>query len=101
MWKEAIVVIFILMNKRFCCIVIGAKFHVSFATIINRKTGSVEFSFSFQLVDISDGFLSLMDDSGEVRDDVRCPDNDLGKDISARFEKDEQLLVSSFRDRSV
>ena len=45
------------------------------------------------MVDISDGFLSLMDDSGEVRDDVRCPDNDLGKDISARFEKDEQLLV--------
>ena len=36
-----------------------------------------------------------MDDAGEVRDDIRCPDNDLGKDISARFEKDEQLLVSS------
>ena len=52
-------------------------------------------------MDISDGFLSLMDDAGEVRDDIRCPDNDLGKDISARFEKDEQLLVSSSHDRSM
>jgi translation initiation factor 5A len=49
-----------------------------------------------QLVDIgSDGFLSLMDDSGDVRDDLRLPsEENLGKEIKERFDKDEQLLVT-------
>merc|ERR1712224_174138 len=36
----------------------------------------------FQFVDIdSDGMLSLMDDSGEMKEDIKCPDNDVGKEI--------------------
>jgi translation initiation factor 5A len=34
-----------------------------------------------QLVDIDDNFLSLMDDGGETRDDVKVPEGDLGKEV--------------------
>lgn len=36
----------------------------------------------FQLLDVSDdGFLSLMDDNGTTRDDLKVPDGDLGTEI--------------------
>ncbi len=41
-------------------------------------------------MDIDDGFLSLMQDDGTTRNDVKVPDNDLGKEIQAKFEADEQ-----------
>ena len=42
-----------------------------------------------------DGFLSLMDDSGEIRDDVKVPDSDLGKDITEKSKDDNnQYLVT-------
>jgi len=41
----------------------------------------------FQLVDISaDDFLSLMDDGGDVREDVKIPEGDLGAEIRQKFE---------------
>lgn len=46
-----------------------------------------------QLVDIADDFLSLMDDNGETREDIKIPDSDLGKEIREKFEKDEQIMV--------
>ncbi len=46
-----------------------------------------------QLVDIDDGYLSLMDDAGDTRDDIKNPDNDLGKDIQTKFDDGEALLV--------
>ena len=43
----------------------------------------------YTLVDISDdGFLSLMDDSGETREDVKLPDGDLAFDIKGKFENE-------------
>ena len=51
-------------------------------------------TFYFQLINIDDGFLSLMDDSGEMKEDVKIPDNDVGKDIQAKFDADEQILVT-------
>lgn len=40
----------------------------------------------FQLVDISaDDFLSLMDDGGEVREDIKIPASDLGEEIRTKF----------------
>ena len=51
-------------------------------------------SLLLQLLNIDDdGFLSLMDDLGETKEDIRLPDSDLGKEIRTRFEKDESLLV--------
>lgn len=49
----------------------------------------------FQLVDISEGFLSLMMDNGDVREDLRVPDGDLGKEIESKFAAGEEMLVSA------
>ncbi|XP_077998402.1 eukaryotic translation initiation factor 5A-1-like [Glandiceps talaboti] len=48
----------------------------------------------YQLVNIDDGYLSLMDDSGDTRDDIKLPDNDLGKDINTRFSSEEVFMVT-------
>lgn len=51
--------------------------------------------YFFQLVDISvDGFLSMMLESGELREDIKLPEGDLGADIKQRFEGGEDMLVS-------
>ena len=49
----------------------------------------------YQLIDISDdGYLSLIKDTGELRDDIRLPDGDLGSDIKNKFENNEDLLLT-------
>jgi len=50
----------------------------------------------YQLTNIEDGFLDLMDDSGESRQDIKCPDEgtDLGKEIKEKFENDENFVVT-------
>ena len=35
-----------------------------------------------------------MDDSGETREDLKLPEGDLGKEISLKFENDENFLVT-------
>ncbi|XP_003746752.1 eukaryotic translation initiation factor 5A-1 [Galendromus occidentalis] len=49
----------------------------------------------FQLIDISDdGFVSLMDDKGEIRDDLRIPaDEELAKKMREEFEKGEGTVI--------
>ena len=47
-----------------------------------------------QVVDINEGYLSLMADGGEVRDDIKVPENDIGKEITAKFERDDQFVVT-------
>lgn len=44
---------------------------------------------------MADGFLALMDDNGETREDLKLPDNDLGKEIERRFTNGDQFMVSS------
>ncbi|KAL1899093.1 translation initiation factor eIF5A [Sporothrix stenoceras] len=45
----------------------------------------------FQLLDISDdGFLSLMSDDGETKDDVKLPDGEIGDKITKLFKTDEK-----------
>ncbi|TRY95255.1 hypothetical protein DNTS_012195 [Danionella cerebrum] len=48
----------------------------------------------YQLVDISEGFLSLMMDNGDVREDLRVPEGDLGKEIESKFSAGEEMLVT-------
>jgi len=48
----------------------------------------------YQLVNIDDGFLNLMDDQGNSKDDVKVPESDLGKQIEADFEAGKDLLVT-------
>ncbi|XP_025081499.1 eukaryotic translation initiation factor 5A-1-like isoform X1 [Pomacea canaliculata] len=41
-----------------------------------------------------DKFLRLMNDNGEIREDLRCPDEELGKEIDAKIEAGESFLVT-------
>lgn len=50
----------------------------------------------FQLTDISDdGYLCLMTDSGDLREDLKIPDGDLGAQLRADFDAGKELLVST------
>ncbi|XP_072897891.1 eukaryotic translation initiation factor 5A-1-like [Hemitrygon akajei] len=48
----------------------------------------------YQLIGITDGYLSLMTDSGEIREDLKLAEGDLGKEILQRFEAGEDLMVT-------
>jgi len=48
----------------------------------------------YQLLAVDDGFLSLLDDNGDTRDDLKCPEGDIGNEIAAAMENDKDLLVT-------
>lgn len=48
----------------------------------------------FQLLDIDDGFLSLMTVDGDTKDDVKVPDGELGDKIQAEFDEGKDLIVT-------
>ena len=50
----------------------------------------------YQLTDISDdGYLSLMTDGGDLREDLKMPDGDLGVQLRSEFDSGKELLVST------
>ncbi|KAI9265040.1 translation protein SH3-like domain-containing protein [Phascolomyces articulosus] len=48
----------------------------------------------FSLINIDDGFLSLMLEDGSTKEDVKLPDNEIGQQMEADFEEGKDLLVS-------
>ncbi|XP_077445762.1 eukaryotic translation initiation factor 5A-1 isoform X1 [Stigmatopora argus] len=48
----------------------------------------------YQLIGIQDGYLSLLQDSGEVREDLKIPEGDLGREIENKNEAGEEILVT-------
>ncbi|CBF74882.1 hypothetical protein AN4015.2 [Aspergillus nidulans FGSC A4] len=45
----------------------------------------------YQLLDVTDdGFLSLMDDSGDTKDDVKVPEGEVGERINKMFKEEEK-----------
>merc|ERR1719203_2109685 len=50
----------------------------------------------YQLIGMEDDFLSLMVDSGETRDDLKCPpeDNDVGRDVKNAIADETDILVT-------
>lgn len=49
----------------------------------------------FQLLDVSDdGYLSLMDDGGNTREDLRVPDSDLGNEIKEANASGKDILCT-------
>ena len=48
----------------------------------------------FQLIGLDDDFLSLMDDNGDTRDDLKCPEDAIGDEIKSAIEKETDILVS-------
>ena len=49
----------------------------------------------YQLIGMEDEYLSLMDDSGDTRDDLKCPDegNDVGNEVRASVANETDILV--------
>jgi len=48
----------------------------------------------FQLIDIEDGFLSLMDDGGDIRDDLKVPEGELGEEIVREHGDGKEMLCT-------
>lgn len=48
----------------------------------------------FALLDIDEGFLSLMNSDGGTKDDVKLPEGELGDKIKAEFDDGKDLLVT-------
>ncbi|XP_072031045.1 eukaryotic translation initiation factor 5A-1-like [Amphiura filiformis] len=48
----------------------------------------------YQLVNIDDGYMSLMEDNGDTREDLKVPESDLGKEITTKFDDGEDVLVT-------
>ncbi|XJO76788.1 hypothetical protein BDV3_007270 [Batrachochytrium dendrobatidis] len=48
----------------------------------------------FPLLDIDDGFLSLMKDDGSTKDDVKIPDNEIGSGIQECFDAGKDIIVT-------
>ncbi|CCD25811.2 translation elongation factor eIF-5A NDAI_0G00350 [Naumovozyma dairenensis CBS 421] len=48
----------------------------------------------YQLLDIDDGYLSLMTMDGETKDDVKMPEGELGETMRAAFDEGKDLMVT-------
>jgi translation initiation factor 5A len=48
----------------------------------------------YQLIHMTDGFLELMDQAGRLRDDLRLPHGELGRQIAERYDKGEEVIVT-------
>ncbi|KAG9351701.1 hypothetical protein JZ751_022952 [Albula glossodonta] len=49
---------------------------------------------NMDLIGIQDGYLSLLKDSGEVREDLKMPEGDLAKEIDSKFDAGEEILIT-------
>ncbi|XP_068558462.1 eukaryotic translation initiation factor 5A-2 isoform X2 [Cebidichthys violaceus] len=48
----------------------------------------------YQVIDVADGFLSLMDDNGTTREDLKVPETDIGKEIQTKFDNGDNFMVT-------
>uniref|UniRef100_A0A0B7AG06 Eukaryotic translation initiation factor 5A n=1 Tax=Arion vulgaris TaxID=1028688 RepID=A0A0B7AG06_9EUPU len=48
----------------------------------------------YQFVSSEDDYMYLITDSGETREDLKIPDNEIGKEILERSQKEEQFMVT-------
>jgi translation initiation factor 5A len=48
----------------------------------------------YQLINIDDGFLSLMTQDGATKDDVKLPEGELGEQMERDFEEGKDLIVT-------
>lgn len=47
------------------------------------------------MTDIDDGFLVLMSDGGDLREDLKIPEGELGIQLRAEYDAGKELLVSA------
>ncbi|XP_046558734.1 eukaryotic translation initiation factor 5A-1-like isoform X2 [Haliotis rubra] len=48
----------------------------------------------YQCIGVDEGYLSLLDDKGLTRNDLRLPDNDMGQDIQRKAECGDDFVVT-------
>lgn len=48
----------------------------------------------YPLLNVEDGYLSLMLSSGDTKDDIKLPEGELGEQIKAAFEEGRDLLIA-------
>jgi len=48
----------------------------------------------FQLLDVDDGFLSLMDDGGNTRDDLKVPEGEIGEEITNAIAEGRDIMCT-------
>lgn len=48
----------------------------------------------YQLLDIDDGYLSLMNNDGDMKEDVRAPEGELGEKLQSDFDDGKELIVT-------
>uniref|UniRef100_A0A8C5WER2 Ribosomal protein L22 like 1 n=1 Tax=Leptobrachium leishanense TaxID=445787 RepID=A0A8C5WER2_9ANUR len=53
----------------------------------------------YQLIGILDHYLSLLTEGGDVRDDLKLPDGDLGKEIECRFDAGEEIMEQFLKEK--
>ncbi|CAK6965950.1 eukaryotic translation initiation factor 5A-1-like [Scomber scombrus] len=51
----------------------------------------------FDVIDVTEGYLTLIDDSGQTREDLKVPTGDVGKDIEKKFSDGESFMVTVMR----
>ncbi|CAI1517230.1 hypothetical protein SEUBUCD646_0J02370 [Saccharomyces eubayanus] len=65
---------------------------------LSPSTHNLEVPFvqrnEYQLLDIDDGFLSLMNMDGETKDDVKAPEGELGDIMQTAFDEGKDLMVT-------
>ncbi|RKP10284.1 eukaryotic translation initiation factor eIF-5A [Thamnocephalis sphaerospora] len=47
-----------------------------------------------QLLNVDDGYLSLMDTDGNIRDDIKLPEGEIGESIEEQFNEGKELIVT-------
>lgn len=48
----------------------------------------------YECLSIEEDYLSLMKDDGAIREDLKCPENDIGKEIKEKMNKGETFQVT-------
>ncbi|EAA05154.4 eukaryotic translation initiation factor 5A [Anopheles arabiensis] len=48
----------------------------------------------YQLTDIDDGFLVLMSDNGDLREDLKIPDGELGTQLRSEFDSGKEIVCT-------
>merc|ERR1711982_306189 len=48
----------------------------------------------YQLIGMDDDFLSMMDDTGDTREDLKCPEDDVGQEIKNAIDNETDILVT-------
>jgi translation initiation factor 5A len=50
----------------------------------------------YQLIGIQDGYLSRLTETGEVREDLKLPEGELGKEIEGKYNAGEDVQVKTY-----